>query len=997
MRMKAMKCPSDELAITNCALINPDDFPSDVKHIEVSTGSSQHFVFSIRFYNGVDRGTVGFSAPQRKWATLSIGQTIDVKVFKPQSADCLCSISMEADFMLKKTTSLDPYDSEQMARDFLIQFANQIFTVGQQMAFSFQDKKVLSLIVKNLEAVDVQALAAGANAIPRRVRMGRLLPDASVQFDKAENSSLNLVGKAKGKQTRQSIINPDWDFGKMGIGGLDNEFNAIFRRAFASRVFPPEVVEQLGCKHVKGILLFGPPGTGKTLMARQIGQMLNAREPKIVNGPQILDKYVGESEANIRRLFADAEEEEKRCGPNSGLHIIIFDEIDAICKARGSVGGNTGVHDTVVNQLLSKIDGVDQLNNILVIGMTNRRDMIDEALLRPGRLEVQMEIGLPDEKGRVQILNIHTKRMREYKKISEDVDCKELATLTKNFSGAELEGLVRAAQSTAMNRLIKASSKVEVDPEAMEKLMVEKGDFMHALENDIKPAFGTAAEALENFLSRGIINWGTPVSSLLEDGLLYIQQARATEASGLVSVLLEGPPNSGKTALAAELAKMSDFPFVKVCSPEDMVGFTETAKCLQIRKYFDDAYRSTLSCILVDNIERLLDYGPIGPRYSNLTLQALLVLLKKQPPKGRKLLILCTSSRRQVMEDMEVLSAFTGVLHVPNLSSPEHVMAVLEESDAFSKRDLQKIQHDLRGAKIFIGIKKLLALVDMVKQTEEEYRVFKFLTKMQEEGGLDMDHSHKKGMTARGHEMSPAKMPLMRIRSVEIVFEDEMSTCTDTGILDRSIELLASDSSDDSTKCVDDIEPLIAEKDNYDSVTLNAEGDLSDDNSESLDKDDVIPRTISQVSFHDIDDSINIQSESLTIVLDIITLSPNVSEIVDSGRFTEDASSSNLENIPITYEDALLSQSYDAINIDKTSTVISTFELTDVCNIKAECSRLYEYIDTDSDSSDNTATCDVDFPIQTLTSLNTLSVDDDHSVCDNSDLQYDSFIDMGKF
>lgn len=434
-------------------------------------------------------------------------------------------------------------------------------------------------------------------------------------------------------------------------------------------------------------------------MARQIGNMLNSREPKIVNGPQILDKYVGESEANIRRLFAEAEEEEKRLGPNSGLHIIIFDEIDAICKARGSVGGSAGVHDTVVNQLLAKIDGVEQLNNILVIGMTNRRDMIDEALLRPGRLEVQMEISLPNEAGRCQILNIHTKRMREYKKIDRDVDPVELAAMTKNFSGAELEGLVRAAQSSAMNRLIKASSKVEVDPGAIEKLLVNRNDFLHALENDIKPAFGAAAEMLDLLLARGIINWGSPVSQILEDGALYAQQVRASETSGLVSLLLEGPPNAGKSALAAKLAKISDFPFVKICSPEDMVAFNESAKCMQIRKVFDDAYRSSLSCVVVDNIERLLDYGPIGPRYSNLTLQTLLVLLKKQPPKGRKLLIICTSSRREVLQDMEMLSAFTSTLHVPNLSASEHMIKVLEESGVFNHSELKEIQKKIKGYK----------------------------------------------------------------------------------------------------------------------------------------------------------------------------------------------------------------------------------------------------------------------------------------------------------
>ncbi|KMQ93874.1 vesicle-fusing atpase 1-like protein [Lasius niger] len=673
MRMKAVRCPTDELSLSNCAIINEDDFPSDVRHIEVTTAPNHHFVFTVKTHHEIPRGTIGFSLPQRKWATLSLNQDIEVRPyhFDPTcNTECLCNIVLEADFLQKKTVTLEPYNTDEMAKEFLLQFSGQAFTVSQQLAFQFKDKKLLGLVVKSLEAADLSAISSGQSTVPKKTKMGRCLGDSIVQFEKAENSSLNLVGQAKGKAIRQTIINPDWDFQKMGIGGLDKEFSAIFRRAFASRVFPTEIVTQLGCKHVKGILLYGPPGTGKTLMARQIGTMLNAREPKIVNGPQILDKYVGESEANVRRLFADAEEEEKRLGPNSGLHIIIFDEIDAICKSRGSVAGNTGVHDTVVNQLLAKIDGVEQLNNILVIGMTNRKDMIDEALLRPGRLELQMEISLPDEHGRHQILNIHTCRMRDYKKIAPDVDLKELATQTKNFSGAEIEGLVRAAQSTAMNRLIKAASKVEVDPAAMEKLMVTRSDFFHALEYDIKPAFGTSAETLNQLLIRGIINWGRPVAEILADGGLSTQQARATEGSGLVSVLLEGPPNSGKTALAAQIAKDSDFPFIKVCTPEDMV--------------FDDAYRSQLSCILVDNIERLLDYGPIGPRYSNLTLQALLVLLKKSPPPGRKLLILCTSSRR-----------------------------------------------------VFIGIKKLLCLTDMARQVEPNYRVPKFLSKLEEEGGLE--------------------------------------------------------------------------------------------------------------------------------------------------------------------------------------------------------------------------------------------------------------------
>ncbi|XP_008927577.1 vesicle-fusing ATPase isoform X1 [Manacus vitellinus] len=732
--MQAARCPTDELSLTNCAVVNEKDFQSG-QHVVVKTSPNHKYIFTLRTHHSVVPGSIAFSLPQRKWAGLSIGQEIDVSLYTFDKAkQCIGTMTIEIDFLQKKNIDSNPYDTDKMAAEFIQQFNSQAFSVGQQLVFSFNDK-LFGLLVKDMEAMDPSILKGeSGTGKKQKIEVGLVLGNSQVAFEKAENSSLNLIGKSKTKENRQSIINPDWNFEKMGIGGLDKEFSDIFRRAFASRVFPPEIVEQMGCKHVKGILLYGPPGCGKTLMARQIGKMLNAREPKVVNGPEILNKYVGESEANIRKLFADAEEEQRRLGANSGVHIIIFDEIDAICKQRGSMAGSTGVHDTVVNQLLSKIDGVEQLNNILVIGMTNRPDLIDEALLRPGRLEVKMEIGLPDEKGRFQILHIHTVRMREHQLLAEDVDIAELAVETKNFSGAELEGLVRAAQSTAMNRHIKASNKVEVDMEKAESLRVTRGDFFASLENDIKPAFGTNQEDYASYIMNGIIKWGDPVTRVLDDGELLVQQTKNSDRTPLVSVLLEGPPHSGKTALAAKIAEESNFPFIKICSPDKMIGFSETAKCQAMKKIFDDAYKSQLSCVVVDDIERLLDYVPIGPRFSNLVLQALLVLLKKAPPQGRKLLIIGTTSRKDVLQEMEMLNAFSTTIHVPNIATGEQLMEALELLGNFKDKERSTIAQNVKGKPVWIGIKKLLMLIEMSLQMDPEYRVKKFLALLREEG-----------------------------------------------------------------------------------------------------------------------------------------------------------------------------------------------------------------------------------------------------------------------
>ncbi|XP_033468238.1 vesicle-fusing ATPase-like [Epinephelus lanceolatus] len=736
--MQAARCPTDELSLTNCAVINEKEQQFE-QHVTVRN-LAHKFVFTLKKHPSVNAGTIAFSLPQRKWAGLSIGQEVEVTNYKfDKSKQCISTMTVEIDFLQKKNVDSNPYDSDNMASEFIQHFNNQAFSVGQQLVFSFCDK-LFGLLIKDIEAMDPSILRGerGSNKKPK-IEIGLLLGNSQVIFEKSETSSMTLVGKSKTRESRQSIISPDWNFEKMGIGGLDKEFSDIFRRAFASRVFPPDIVEQMGCKHVKGILLFGPPGCGKTLMARQIGKMLKAREPKIVNGPEILNKYVGESEANIRKLFADAEDEQKRLGANSGLHIIIFDEIDAICKQRGSMAGSTGVHDTVVNQLLSKIDGVEQLNNILVIGMTNRPDLIDEALLRPGRLEVKMEIGLPDEKGRIQILNIHTAKMRQHDLLSTDVDIKELAVETKNYSGAELEGLVRAAQSTAMNRHIKASNTVEVNIETAERLQVSRLDFMASLNNDIKPAFGTNQEDYASYIMNGIIRWGDPVSAVLEDGELLVQQTKNSDRTPLVSVLLEGPPNSGKTALAAKISEESQFPFIKICSPDKMIGHSEIAKCQAIKKIFEDAYKSQLSCVVVDDIERLLDYVPIGPRFSNLVLQALLVLLKKPPPKGRKLLIIGTTSRKDVLQEMEMLDAFSTTIHIPNISRGEQLVEALELLGSFQDVERASIAKAVKGQSLWIGIKKLLMLIEMSVQMDPGYRVSKFLSLLKDEGALGSD------------------------------------------------------------------------------------------------------------------------------------------------------------------------------------------------------------------------------------------------------------------
>ena len=525
---------------------------------------------------------MGLNAAQRRIVKVSSGDKTIATVFTPPHTKFEVGVvNAELDFVTKKAVRGPDIevDAPVLSGHLLSRFADQILTVNQEVAFEYQGT--------NFQLRINSMVAADNTAEELTVHQGMLLPESAFIFETRHGSGLKITGQ-KAFVATQLFKHKEFNFEKLGIGGLDAQFEQIFRRAFASRIFPPAMLERLGIHHVKGVLLHGPPGTGKTLIARQIGKMLNGKEPKIVNGPEVLSKYVGASEENIRNLFKEAEADYQRLGDASELHVIIFDEIDAICKQRGSVQSGSGVHDTVVNQLLTKIDGVDALNNILLIGMTNRKDMLDEALLRPGRLEVQIEIGLPDERGRLQILQIHTSKMAENSFLSREVDLYELAQRTKNFSGAEIEGLVKSAASFALNRQVDVNDLSK--PIDEENIKVTMEDFVAALE-EVQPAFGATIETLDSYRLHGMVDFGARYQHLLSSCKTLVRQVELSESTPLITALLEGPPGTGKTALAATVAIESGFPFVKVVSAEAMVGFSEAAKCQQITKIFDDAYK----------------------------------------------------------------------------------------------------------------------------------------------------------------------------------------------------------------------------------------------------------------------------------------------------------------------------------------------------------------------------------------------------------------------
>lgn len=707
LSLKPVNLPEKELAFTNKCYLAQSDLAqicspgSGMKYVEI-----KGCVFTVEAHARLEPGMIALNKVQREFAQIGLNQDLFAKQFIPPAAFEAGTCKLDVDFFSKPAPEAPRLEikEEELEAAFRQRFAGQVLAKGQSIALDY-NAQLIKFVVQAVMPHDL-----GDGSVRQKLSSGSLASHSELEFSQGPSGKLHVLSN---KVQQRSIFRPDFDFEDLGIGGLGKEFGDIFRRAFAARVFPPHIVRALGINHVRGMLLHGPPGTGKTLIARKLAKFLKAAEPKIVNGPEILNKYVGQAEENIRNLFADAEKEEKEKGENSELHVVIFDEIDSICKQRGSKQDGTGVHDSIVNQLLSKIDGVDSLNNILLIGMTNRKDLIDEALLRPGRLEVHVEISLPDEKGRVEILNIHTKNMRAGGYLDQDVSIPGLAAATKNFSGAEIEGLVRSATSFAMNKKV---NLLDLSSKDMGSIKVCNEDFEHALD-EVKPSFGAHIDEFEKLIGGGIQLYSSDFSHMLQSCMSLVEQMRSSSSTPLMSILLHGGRGSGKTALSAHLAQKSEYPFIRRIAAEHYVGYSESSKLSAIAKVFEDAYKSDLSCVILDDIERLLEYVRIGPRFSNTMLQALFALLKKAPPKGhRRLLVIGTSADANFLEEAELLQTFSVALPIPSLTSADHFKTALERLPGFEAASVQAISAALAGRRI--GIKTLLLVAEMAVQRQ---------------------------------------------------------------------------------------------------------------------------------------------------------------------------------------------------------------------------------------------------------------------------------------
>jgi transitional endoplasmic reticulum ATPase len=378
------------------------------------------------------------------------------------------------------------------------------------------------------------------------------------------------------------------------IGGLDKEISRV-REMIELPLKHPELFERLGVEAPKGVLLHGPPGTGKTLLAKAVANETNANFYHI-GGPEIMSKFYGESEERLREIFKEAEE--------TSPSIIFIDEIDSIAPKREEVSGD--VEKRIVSQLLTIMDGLESRGQLVVIGATNRLNALDPALRRPGRFDREIEIGLPDRNGRLQVLQIHTRGMP----LSENVNLEDIASRSHGFVGADLEALAKESAMGALRRILPEINLDEesIPAELLDKIIVTMDDFEDSL-REVPPS--TLREVLVESPNvywedvGGLEETKQELKEAIEWPLKYGEIFEYSGVNPPKGIMLYGPSGTGKTLIAKAVATESEVNFISVKGPELLskwVGESERG----VREVFRKARQAAPCIIFFDEIDSIV-------------------------------------------------------------------------------------------------------------------------------------------------------------------------------------------------------------------------------------------------------------------------------------------------------------------------------------------------------------------------------------------------------
>lgn len=412
-----------------------------------------------------------------------------------------------------------------------------------------------------------------------------------------------MTSKTKVKISDKPVSKENMDIPKVSyddVGGLGDVIGQI-REMVELPLKHPELFKRLGIEAPKGVLLHGPPGTGKTMLAKAVAGETSSNFITI-GGPEIVSKFYGESEGKLREIFKDAEE--------NSPSIIFIDEIDSIAPKRNDVQGEE--ERRIVAQLLSLMDGLNSRGKVVVIGATNRPNSIDEALRRPGRFDREIEIGVPDRQGRLEVLQIHTRGMP----LTADVDLGHIADKTHGYVGADLAALCREAAMAALRRVLPDMNVEDetIPSEVLNRISVEMKDFINAMKG-LQPS--TMREVL---IEKPNVKWEEigalaeakqELKEAVEWPLRYGKVFAHMNAKPPKGILLYGPPGTGKTLLAKAVATESEANFISVKGPEFLnkwVGESEKA----VRETFRKARQASPCVIFMDEIDSIVPIRGTG-------------------------------------------------------------------------------------------------------------------------------------------------------------------------------------------------------------------------------------------------------------------------------------------------------------------------------------------------------------------------------------------------